>query len=239
MPMPRLATCFTIGAAALIPVSVLLLASPAGLAGTSVEIAPPAVDETAAAGAATETMVLAGGCFWGTQGVFEHVDGVVSAVAGYAGGARDTARYNRVEEGDTGHAESVEITFDPHRITYGKLLQIFFSVAHDPTELNRQGPDFGPQYRSAIFTQTPEQQKVAAAYIAQLDKSGAFSRPIATKLEPFTGFYPAEAYHQDFLTRHPDYPYIVVNDMPKVRALEKEFQPLYHDKPVLAGAAAG
>ena len=236
--MPRLITSIALGAAALIPVSVLLLASPAGLAGTSVEIAPPAVDETAPGEAATETAVLAGGCFWGTQGVFQHVDGVVSAVAGYAGGKRDTASYNLVEEGNTGHAETVEITYDPHRITYGKLLQIFFSVAHDPTELNRQGPDLGPQYRSAIFAQTPEQQKIAAAYIAQLDQSGAFSRPIATKVEPFTGFYPAEAYHQDFLTRHPNYPYIVINDLPKVRALEKEFQPLFRDKPVLTAAAA-
>ncbi|MEI9983321.1 MAG: peptide-methionine (S)-S-oxide reductase MsrA [Aliidongia sp.] len=155
----------------------------------------------------------------------------------YAGGARDTAHYEQVEEGDTGHAETVEITYDPHRITYGKLLQIYFSVAHDPTELNRQGPDSGPAIPLGDLIQNPEQEKVAAAYVKQLDQSGAFSRPIATKLEPFTGFYPAEAYHQDFLTRNPTYPYIAINDLPKVRALQKTFAPLYRDKPVLVSAA--
>jgi peptide-methionine (S)-S-oxide reductase len=224
-------------AIALVPLSVLLLNAPVGLAETAVAIAPPSVDESVPEKAATETAVFAGGCFWGVQGVFQHVEGVTAAVSGYAGGARDTAHYEQVEEGDTGHAETVEITYDPHRITYGKLLQIYFSVAHDPTELNRQGPDSGPQYRSAIFIQNPEQEKVAAAYVKQLDQSGAFSRPIATKLEPFTGFYPAEAYHQDFLTRNPTYPYIAINDLPKVRALQKTFAPLYRDKPVLVNTA--
>src|SRR5471030_3365177 len=162
----------------------------------AVVIAPPALDEPAS-GVHQETAVLAGGCFWGVQGVFQHVNGVMKVVSGYSGGQPQTAQYETVSGGQTGHAESVQITYDPTKITYGKLLQIYFSVAHDPTELNRQGPDSGTQYRSAIFVQNPEQQKIAAAYIDQLGKSGAFSRPIVTKLEPFTGFYPAEAYHQD------------------------------------------
>ena len=228
---------FALSAAILAPLGVALLNSPAGLAETAVKIAPPVVDEDIADKPATETAVLAGGCFWGVQGVFEHVKGVTSAVSGYAGGARDTARYERVEGGDTGHAETVQVTYDPHRITYGQLLQIYFSVAHNPTELDRQGPDDGTQYRSAIFVQNPEQQKIAAAYIEQLGKSGAFSRPIVTKLEPFTGFYPAEAYHQDFLARNPHYPYIAINDLPKVHALQQEFAPLYRDAPVLVNAA--
>ena len=237
MPTPRSLKFAALSAAILVPLGVLVLNSPAGLAGTIVDIAAPAVDEVPADKPATETAVLAGGCFWGVQGVFQHVDGVTKAVSGYAGGAQSTAHYERVEDGDTGHAETVQITYDPHRITYGKLLQIYFSVAHDPTELNRQGPDDGTQYRSAIFVQNPEQQKIAAAYIDQLGKSGAFSRPIVTKLEPFTGFYPAEAYHQDFLTRNPHYPYIAINDLPKVHALQQEFAPLYRDDPVLVNAA--
>jgi len=222
-----------LSAAILAPIGVTLLYSPAG----AVELAPPAVDESTDGKPATETAVLAGGCFWGTQGVFQHVEGVTAAVAGYAGGKSSTAHYEQVEDGDTGHAETVQITYDPHRITYGKLLQIYFSVAHDPTELNRQGPDDGPQYRSAIFIQNPEQQKIAAAYVEQLGKSGAFSQPIVTKLEPFTGFYPAEAYHQDFLARNPHYPYIAINDLPKVHSLQKQFGPIYRDSPVLVNAA--
>ncbi len=237
MPTSRAVKFVALSAAILAPLGVLLLNSPAGLAGTIVDIAPPAVDETAADKPATETAILAGGCFWGVQGVFQHVDGVTAAVSGYAGGKASTAHYERVEDGDTGHAETVQITYDPHRITYGKLLQIYFSVAHDPTELNRQGPDDGTQYRSTIFVQNPEQQKIAAAYIDQLGKSGAFSRPIVTTLEPFSGFYPAEGYHQDFLARNPHYPYIAVNDLPKVHALKQEFAPLYREDPVLVNAA--
>jgi peptide-methionine (S)-S-oxide reductase len=220
-----------------LPLSALLFLPPSVQAEATQALPPPAVDETAPATAATETAVLAGGCFWGVQGVFSHVDGVTRAVSGYAGGDRSTAQYTRVEDGDTGHAESVEITYDPHKVSYGKLLQIFFSVAHDPTEVNRQGPDSGTQYRSAIFAQTPEQQKIAAAYISQLDKTGQFRAPIATRIEPDKAFFPAEAYHQDFLAQNPTYPYIAINDLPKVRNLAKMFPDLYRDKPVLVGVA--
>ena len=180
---------------------------------------------------------MAGGCFWGVQGVFQHVDGVAEAVSGYTGGAQDTARYGKVGGGDTGHAESVRITFDPHRISYGRLLQIYFSVAHDPTELNRQGPDTGTQYRSAIFPQNSEQGRVAAAYIAQLNQAKVFPAPIVTTIEPGKAFYPAEAYHQDYLTLHPDQPYIAFNDIPKVEALERLFPKVYRSAPVLVAAA--
>jgi peptide-methionine (S)-S-oxide reductase len=200
----------------------------------AVLIPPPALDETTQA--RSETAVLAGGCFWGVQGVFQHVKGVKQAVSGYAGGTADTARYERVGEGDTGHAESVEVTFDPSRISYGTLLQIYFSVAHNPTELNRQGPDTGPQYRSAIFPQSSEQQRVAQAYIAQLDAAGSFKKPIVTRLESYNGFYPAEEEHQDFLTEHPTYPYIVINDLPKVAQLKRLYPDRYQEKPVLVKA---
>jgi peptide-methionine (S)-S-oxide reductase len=221
----------------ILPLGALLFLPPPVQAEAPQVVQPPAVDEPVPATAATETAVLAGGCFWGVQGVFQHVEGVSKAVSGYAGGDKSTARYTSVENGDTGHAESVEITYDPHKISYGKLLQIFFSVAHDPTELNRQGPDSGTQYRSAIFAQTPEQQKIAAAYISQLDKSGRFHQPIATKVEPYKGFFPAEAYHQDFLAQNPTYPYIAINDLPKVRGLAKMFPEFYRDKPVLVNLA--
>jgi peptide-methionine (S)-S-oxide reductase len=201
----------------------------------AVVIAAPLDDEPAGA-ARTETAVLAGGCFWGVQGVFQHVQGVRRAVSGYAGGAAGTAHYDRVGNGDTGHAESVEITFDPSQVTYGTLLQIFFSVAHDPTQLNRQGPDTGTQYRSAIFPQTDAQQRVAQAYIAQLDAAHSFKKPIATKIEKASGFYAAEAYHQDFLTLNPRHPYIVINDLPKVEQLKKVFPQRYREAPVLVGA---
>jgi peptide-methionine (S)-S-oxide reductase len=199
-------------------------------------VPPPAADETASV-SSTEVTVLAGGCFWGVQGVFQHVDGVTAAVSGYAGGARDTAEYSTVGSGRTGHAEAVQITFDPHRITYGRLLQIYFSVAHDPTELNRQSPDSGTQYRSTIFPQNPEQARIAAAYIAQLDQAKIFPAPIVTTVEPAKNFYPAEAYHQDYLTLHPNQPYIAINDLPKVRALEQLFPNLYRADPVLVAAA--
>jgi peptide-methionine (S)-S-oxide reductase len=198
-------------------------------------VPPPAVDETASA--SSETAVLAGGCFWGVQGVFQHVDGVTAAVSGYAGGAADTAHYDMTSTGTTGHAESVRITFDPHRITYGRLLQIYFSVAHDPTELNRQGPDSGTQYRSAIFPQNPEQARIAAAYIAQLNQAKAFPAPVVTTVEPDKQFYPAEAYHQNYLTLHPNQPYIAINDLPKVNALEQLFPDRYHSSPVLVETA--
>jgi peptide-methionine (S)-S-oxide reductase len=197
----------------------------------AVLIPPPTLDEVTQAH--SETAVFAGGCFWGVQGVFQHVKGVQKAVSGYAGGAANTAEYERVSEGDTGHAESVQVTFDPTQVSYGSLLQIYFSVAHNPTELNRQGPDSGTQYRSALFPVNAEQQKVAQAYVAQLDAAHVYSKPIVTKLESYNGFYPAEDYHQDFLTEHPSYPYIVINDMPKVANLKQVFAQRYQEKPVL------
>jgi len=195
----------------------------------------PAVDEPASA--SSEVVVVAGGCFWGVQGVFQHVDGVTSAVSGYAGGAKDTAEYDTVSTGKTGHAESVQITFDPQKISYGRILQIYFSVAHDPTELNRQGPDSGTQYRSAIFPENPEQARVAEAYIARLDQAHTFAMPIVTKIEAGKEFYPAEAYHQDYLTRHPTQPYIAINDLPKVGELKRLFPNLFRADPVLVVAA--
>ena len=197
-------------------------------------VPPPAKDAPAAA-AATETAVLAGGCFWGVQGVFQHVTGVKNAVSGYAGGDKRTAQYERVGSGTTGHAEAVEITYDPRAISYGRLLQIFFSVAHDPTQLNRQGPDVGPQYRSAIFPTNAEQAELAKAYIEQLTQARVFPAAIVTKIEPGRTFYAAEPYHQDFLTRHPDHPYIVINDLPKVEDLRRMYPDLFRRQPVLVG----
>jgi peptide-methionine (S)-S-oxide reductase len=214
-----------------------LIAVPASAAEDAVKIPPPATDEKPVAG--TETAVLAGGCFWGVQGVFQHVKGVRKAVSGYTGGSRESADYETVSSGRTGHAESVEITYDPSKITYGRLLQIYFSVAHDPTELNYQGPDYGTQYRSTIFAETPTQKTVAQDYIAQLDKAGAFGKPIVTTIETGKTFYPAEAYHQDFLVRNPTYPYIVYNDLPKIGNLKRLFPDLYREKPALVMAQAG
>ena len=199
-------------------------------------IPAPAADE-APGQATSEVAVLAGGCFWGVQGVFQHVDGVTSAVSGYAGGSQSAAHYEMVSEGTTGHAESVSVTFDPHKISYGRILQIYFSVAHDPTQLNRQGPDTGTQYRSAIFPTSAEQAKVARAYIDQLQAAHTFASPIVTKIEPDRPFYPAEDYHQDYLTRHPSQLYIVINDLPKVDNLKREFPTLYRSEPVLVSAA--
>ena len=195
----------------------------------------PSADEQAAMGE-SETAVFAGGCFWGVQGVFQHVKGVANAVSGYAGGEASTAQYETVSTGETGHAESVRVTFDPHQVSYGKLLQIYFSVVHDPTELNRQGPDTGTQYRSEVFAATPDQAKVAKAYIAELNKAHAFDAAIVTKVEALKGFYAAEGYHQDFLTRNPNYPYIVINDLPKVEALKRLFPDQYRPDPVLVGS---
>jgi peptide-methionine (S)-S-oxide reductase len=171
------------------------------------------------------------------QGVFQHVNGVTNAVSGYAGGEQKTARYDVVTSGTTGHAESVQITFDPRRISYGRILQIYFSVAHDPTELNRQGPDVGTQYRSAVFPTNPDQARIAKAYIAQLNQARAYDKAIVTKIEPDRAFYPAEDYHQDFLTRNPHYPYIVINDLPKIENLKRVFPDLYRADPVLVSAA--
>jgi peptide-methionine (S)-S-oxide reductase len=200
-------------------------------ASAAVAVPPPAVDEPVRGD--SEAVVLAGGCFWGVQGVFQHVKGVTSAVSGYSGGTADTAHYETVSSGRTGHAESVKVTFDPHQVSLGRILQIYFSVVHDPTELDRQGPDVGSQYRSAIFTANDAQLEVARAYISQLNQARVFPKPVVTTAERLTGFYPAEAYHQDFLTLHPHYPYIVINDLPKVADLKQLFPELYRDAPIL------
>lgn len=197
----------------------------------------PTVDE-APGPSGTETAVLAGGCFWGVQGVFQHVKGVKSAVSGYAGGNRSTAEYEVVSTGTTGHAESVQVTFDPHQISYGKILQIYFSVVTDPTTLNRQGPDSGTQYRSTIFAANPEQARVAKAYIAQLGAAHVYPDAIVTTIEMNRTFYPAEGYHQNYLTLHPDQPYIAINDIPKVENLKHFFPQIYQPKPVLVKTAA-
>lgn len=186
---------------------------------------------------ATQTAVFAGGCFWGVQGVFQHVEGVRNAVSGYAGGAKETATYNTIGSGRTGHAEAVEVTYDPAKVSYGTLLQVFFSVAHNPTQLNYQGPDHGTQYRSTIFVQDAEQKKVAESYIAQLDQTGKFGAKIVTTIEAGKPFYRAEDYHQDYLTLNPTQPYIVYNDLPKIENLKKLFPGLYAEKPVLVSQA--
>jgi peptide-methionine (S)-S-oxide reductase len=198
----------------------------------------PAPTLDAPTGAGSQTIVLAGGCFWGVQAVFQHTKGVTAAVSGYAGGDKQTAHYELVGTGSTGHAESVAVTFDPRQISYGKILQIYFSVVHNPTELNRQGPDTGTQYRSAIFYANDEQKRIASAYIAELDKAHVFARPIVTRLEPLHGFYPAEDYHQDFAVLHPSYPYIVFNDAPKVENLKRLFAAEYRDMPVTVMASS-
>jgi peptide-methionine (S)-S-oxide reductase len=211
------------------------LFSDLGSAAPAVNIPAPAVDEPVGTAGARETAVLAGGCFWGVQGVFEHVRGVDRAVSGHAGGAQTTPHYDLVSTGTTGRAESVEITYDPSQITYGKLLQIYFSVAHDPTQLDRQGPDIGTQYRSAIFPQNEMQKKVAQSYIAQLNDAKVFDAPLATRIENATEFVPAEAHHQDFLNSKPTDPYIAINDMPKLDNLMRQYPDLYREQPVLVG----
>lgn len=215
-----------------------LAMSAARAAESAVVIPTPALDAAAPAGGAKQTVVLAGGCFWGVQAVFQHTKGVTAAVSGYAGGEKQTAHYEMVGDGRTGHAESVAVTFDPRQISYGKILQIYFSVAHNPTELNRQGPDAGTQYRSAIFYADDEQKRIANAYIAELDKAHVFPRPIVTQLEPLHGFFSAEDYHQDFAVLHPSYPYIVFNDLPKVDNLKRLFADVYRDMPVTVMAAS-
>ncbi|MBV9749640.1 MAG: peptide-methionine (S)-S-oxide reductase MsrA [Acetobacteraceae bacterium] len=224
-----------LAAAVAIPVAgLVLLDQPSRAADAAQAVPAPLVDTHPADAHAPQTAVLSGGCFWGVQGVFQHVRGVERVVAGYSGGTANTANYETVSDGGTGHAESVQITYDPAQISYGQILRIFFSVALDPTEVNRQGPDSGTQYRSEIFYATPEQEKVAHAYIAQLDQAHVFAQPIATRVDPLTGFYPAESYHQDYLTRHPNNPYIVINDLPKVRDLQRLFPSSYAEQPVLA-----
>lgn len=207
--------------------------SPANSQEAPVEIPAPAADLVETGTSATA--IFAGGCFWGVQGVFQHVNGVTMAVSGYAGGAADTATYEQTGSGTTGHAEAVQVTYDPSVISYGDLLQIYFSVAHNPTQLNYQGPDHGTQYRSTIFPLTEEQAETASAYIAQLDAADLFEGPIVTTIEPQKTFYAAEQYHQDFLTLNPTYPYIVINDLPKVAALKSLFPGEYRDEPVLVG----
>lgn len=207
--------------------------SAVGSATAAVNVPPPAVDEPTASPSAHETALLAGGCFWGVQGVFEHVKGVDRAVSGYAGGADATAHYDQVSTGTTGHAESVQITYNPSQITYGQLLRIYFSVVDDPTQLNKQGPDVGTQYRSAIFPQNETQKHIATAYIAQLDDAKVFDAPIVTRIENAATFLPAEAHHQDFLNSNPTYPYIAINDMPKLDDLKRQYPDLYREQPVL------
>jgi peptide-methionine (S)-S-oxide reductase len=231
--LPRLA--WLAGAALIAAAAFVSARSPAGAAEEPVVIPAPVVDEKPSSG--MEKAVFAGGCFWGVQGVFQHVKGVTNAVSGYAGGEADTAHYEMVGTGSTGHAEAVEVTYDPSKVTYGQLLQIFFSVAHNPTQLNYQGPDHGPQYRSAIFFVSEEQKKIAGSYIAQLDKAKVYPVAIVTSLEAFEAFYPAEAYHQDFLTLNPTYPYIVYNDLPKIEYLRQIFPGLYSENPVLVSQA--
>jgi len=231
-PFSRLSLCAaTIGALAM----TALVSAPALATEDAVVIPPPSSDVPASDG--LQTIVVSGGCFWGVQGVFQHTGGVVNAVSGYAGGNKTTASYEMVSTGTTGHAESVQIKYDPKKISYGKILQIFFSVAHDPTQLNRQGPDSGTQYRSAIFTTTEEQKKVADAYIAQLNAAKVYPKPIVTKVGPLEGFYAAEAYHQDYLTLHPNQPYIAFNDIPKVENLKRLFADNYIEKPTLVSSA--
>ena len=227
-----------------LPLAFGMLAATAGSAawagsyGEGIHPVPAPVVDEASTGSSTETAILAGGCFWGVQGVFQHVKGVTSAVSGYTGGAQSTANYDQVSTGETGHAESVKVTFDPHQISYGKLLQIYFSVAHDPTELDFQGPDQGTQYRSAIFPTTGEQARVAEAYSRQLQEAHTFPAKVVTTIEQGKSFYPAERHHQNFLTLNPSYPYIAINDIPKVEALKAMYPELYRSEPVLVATNA-
>ncbi len=220
---------------ALVPLSGIL---PPASAEEAQVVPPPAHDAPLASAPGTETAVVAGGCFWGIQGVFQHLKGVTMAVSGYSGGDADTAHYQVVGTGTTGHAESVKITYDPSQISYGKLLQVFFSVALDPTQKDRQGPDVGTQYRSAIFAADATQAEIAKDYIAQLDKTGVFGKPIATEVSPFKAFYAAEDYHQDYATLHPESGYIMYNDLPKIANLKTLFPALWRENPVLVNVAA-
>jgi peptide-methionine (S)-S-oxide reductase len=227
LPKLKAGTCALLGGLLL----AVLAPALTGAAEAPVAIPPAAFDAPKAPGP-LQTAVLSGGCFWGVQGVFEHLVGVHKVLSGYSGGARDTASYEVVSGGNTGHAESVQITYDPQKVSYGQILQVYFSVAHNPTELNRQGPDVGSQYRSAIFYADDTQKKIAASYIAQLNKAGVFGGPIVTQLTAFQAFYPAEDYHQDYLLLNPSNPYIVYNDLPKIRNFQKLLPVLYQAKAV-------
>ena len=229
---PRRFSRLSFGAAAIGALALAAIAiGPSRASEEAVVIPPPTLDVQAADG--IQTAVIAGGCFWGVQGVYQHTSGVLNAVSGYSGGSKMTANYTAIGTGMTGHAEAVEIKYDPKKISYGKILQIFFSVVHDPTQLNRQGPDVGTQYRSAIFAVNDEQKKVAEAYIAQLNAAKVYKKPIVTKVGPLQAFFPAEDYHQDYLTLHPNQPYIVFNDLPKIENLKKIFADNYIEKPTL------
>ena len=224
--------------------ALLVLAAVPATAREAMRVVPAPAQDIAPAGPALQTpalqtTVFAGGCFWGIQGVFQHVTGVTQAVSGYAGGTVANPGYEQVSAGDTGHAESVRVTFDPAQVSYGQLLQIFFSVALDPTEVNRQGPDWGTQYRSDLFVANAEQERVARAYIAQLDAAHVYGAPIATRVDAGQNFYPAEAYHQDYLERHPDQPYIFINDLPKVQALQRLFPQHWRARPITVAANLG
>jgi peptide-methionine (S)-S-oxide reductase len=238
--MKRIHTSHTVLVLAFLTLAVLACRSVAAPVQGAPALATPTLPKPAVDAppgqAASAVAVFAGGCFWGIQGVFQHVKGVTSAVSGYAGGDQKSAIYEVVSSGTTGHAESVQVTFDPRQVSYGQLLQIYFSV-HDPTELNQQGPDVGTQYRSAIFPTNAEQADVAKAYIAQLDQAHRFDKAIVTKIETGQSFYPAESYHQDYLTRNPTAPYIVINDLPKIDELKSAFPDLYRADPVLVGGA--
>jgi peptide-methionine (S)-S-oxide reductase len=203
-----------------------------GAAETAVEIPAPTLDPADMSGG-LQTAVFAGGCFWGVQGVFQHTDGVVNAVSGYAGGSVENPTYKQVTTGTTGHAESVAVRYDPAKISYGKILQVFFSVVHDPTQLNRQGPDVGTHYRSAIYTTTDEQKRVAEAYVGELDAAGVYGAPIVTEIAPLKTFYQAEDYHQDYATLHPTQPYIAYNDLPKIENLKTMFPDIWREEPKL------
>jgi peptide-methionine (S)-S-oxide reductase len=233
----RLAAGF--GAAVFVVLALALTLAP-GLvhADSAARALPPPALDAAPGGHTLQTAVFSGGCFWGIQGVFQHVKGVTQAVSGYAGGKVSNPSYEQVSSGTTGHAESVLVTFDPSRVSYGRLLQIFFSVALDPTEVNRQGPDWGTQYRSELFVANPEQERVARAYVAQLEAAHVFGAPIATRIDAAGPFYPAEAYHQDYLVRYPDNGYIAVNDIPKVQSLQRLFPDYWQDPPVTVGKLA-
>jgi peptide-methionine (S)-S-oxide reductase len=234
--LPNVPVRSAIAAAMLLAGAMVALWQSGSRADEAAMVLPAPADDQAKAAGDVQTAVLSGGCFWGVQGVFQHVKGVQQVLAGYSGGEKATAVYEVVSSGETGHAESVQIKFDPAQISYGEILRIFFSVAHDPTELNRQGPDEGTQYRSEIFYADASQQRIAQAYIAQLDHAGIFGSPIATRVDPLKGFYPAEGYHQDFLVRNPNYPYIVFNDLPKIDNLKRLFPEEYRDKPVTVAA---
>jgi peptide-methionine (S)-S-oxide reductase len=221
-----------LAAAASLGIGLTFVYGTAGVAAESAVRAPQPI-VTAPANASSETAIFAGGCFWGVQGVFQHVKGVKSAVSGFTGGAGDTAHYERVSDGDTGHAESVRVVFDPRVVSYADLLRIYFSVVADPTQLNAQGPDVGTQYRSALFPTNEAQRKVAAAYLDQLRKAHLWSKPIVTRIEPLRPFYPAEGYHQDYLTLHPDSGYIRYNDLPKLAALKQLYPQYWRERPVL------